>query len=183
MRCMHNRLWSWHIAAMIFIFIGGSIWHFVFVWSGNSAWLAPISPVNESVWEHFKLAPIPSLIFSGLMFLKVGRYHPNFLVARAVALYVAPLLIGGLHYAYRLPLGHPLLAADISIFAIAIILAEASSWYIIQSPPTKPTWAATAIWAAILLLWLFGFLTYDPPHWPIFLDTSTGQYGLKALRP
>ena len=43
----------------------GAAAHFFYEWSGNNFFVGMFSPVNESVWEHMKLAFFPMLLFSG----------------------------------------------------------------------------------------------------------------------
>ena len=42
----------------------GAAAHFFYEWSGNNFFVGMFSPVNESVWEHMKLAFFPMLLFS-----------------------------------------------------------------------------------------------------------------------
>lgn len=51
------------ILAFIIIGTAGTLWHFVYEWSGENPIIGAIAPVNESVWEHLKLLFFPSLFY------------------------------------------------------------------------------------------------------------------------
>ena len=46
----------WEVSGVLFILAIGSALHFVFEWTGEFTLVAPFVPVNESVWEHLKMA-------------------------------------------------------------------------------------------------------------------------------
>jgi len=50
------------VIGTLFIIIQGSAFHFTYELSGNNPVVGSISAVNESVWEHLKLAFWPALI-------------------------------------------------------------------------------------------------------------------------
>ncbi|MEM4188473.1 MAG: DUF6512 family protein, partial [Candidatus Hadarchaeum sp.] len=60
---MNKKLFYWTIAGTFFIIFFGSFLHFAFELSGNFRPLALIAAVNESTWEHLKLAFWPAFIF------------------------------------------------------------------------------------------------------------------------
>ena len=43
------------IVGFIFVSILGTLWHFVYEWSGDFRLLGFIAPINESTFEHMKL--------------------------------------------------------------------------------------------------------------------------------
>jgi hypothetical protein len=53
---MKNSILKWEIIGIVFIVLAGGLLHFVFEWSGSWRPLAIIAAVNESTWEHLKLA-------------------------------------------------------------------------------------------------------------------------------
>jgi hypothetical protein len=48
------------LVGIVFIIFLGSALHFTFEWSGNQPAVGIFSAVNESVWEHLKLAFWPA---------------------------------------------------------------------------------------------------------------------------
>ena len=50
----------WEIAGALTVLGVASALHFAFEWSNNFRLLAPFVPVNESIWEHLKMAFWPA---------------------------------------------------------------------------------------------------------------------------
>jgi ABC-type Fe3+-siderophore transport system permease subunit len=57
-----KKILKYQIFSAIFAIILGAILHFTYEWSGNNAFVATFSSINESTWEHLKLAFFPMLI-------------------------------------------------------------------------------------------------------------------------
>lgn len=59
-----KKLLKYQILSAIFTIILGTLLHFTYEWSGNNAFVGAFSSINESTWEHLKLAFYPMLITS-----------------------------------------------------------------------------------------------------------------------
>ncbi len=57
-----NKILKYQIFSAIFAIILGTLLHFAYEWSGNNAFVGSFSSINESTWEHLKLAFFPMLI-------------------------------------------------------------------------------------------------------------------------
>lgn len=175
---MNSRILKFEIWGMVFISILGSLLHFTFGWL-NRFWLAGIfSAVNESTWEHLKLAVIPAIlwtIFEGRVFK--GRVN-NFLFAKAVGVYLMPILIVVFFYSYKAILGHNLLVIDISIFILSVIIGQILSYKIMSLPEFAGKFNKISFLAITILLLAFVVFTFYPPHIFIFKDPVFGQYGI-----
>jgi hypothetical protein len=129
-----NTVLTWEIAGIIFIFTAGSLLHFVFDWFGQWKPIALIAAVNESVWEHLKLAFWPGVIYYAVEYNYIKKITRNFIAAKTAALYLAPITIIVLFYSYTAVLGHHLLFLDILIFAIAVAAAQFVSYKLLILP-------------------------------------------------
>ena len=69
---------SWETIGVLFIVLAGSALHFVFEWTGYWRPVAWLAAVNESVWEHFKLAFWPSLFFAVVEYAAIRKSANNF---------------------------------------------------------------------------------------------------------
>lgn len=58
----NNKLINYQIFSSIFAIILGALLHFTFEWSNKNLLVAAFSSVNESTWEHLKLAFVPMFI-------------------------------------------------------------------------------------------------------------------------
>ena len=53
---MNSKILKWELYGILVLSLLGTVMHFVFDWSGQSAPVGAFAAVNESVWEHLKLA-------------------------------------------------------------------------------------------------------------------------------
>lgn len=106
-----SPLAKWELLGIPVVFLAGSALHFAFDWSGYWKPLAIIAAVNESVWEHLKLAFWPSLLWA---LIGYAAFKPNawaFWSAKGYALLVAPVLIVVIFYGYTSILGRNYLSS------------------------------------------------------------------------
>ena len=175
---MTKTVLKWELSGIIFVFLLGALLHFVFEWSGESIIVGAIASVNESAWEHFKLGFWPMCLFALIEYRFIHNSVNNFLAAKAIAVYLIPIITALIFYAYTAVIGTEILIIDILIFFVAIIAGQFTSYKILTS--VKLPEYANIIAAAfiILLAVILIVFTYYPPHLPIFLDANTGTYGI-----
>lgn len=175
---MKKLILRWELSGILFVFLLGALLHFVFEWSGESRIIGAIAPVNESVWEHFKLGFWPMGLYAVIEYRFIRTNINNFLTAKGVAIYLIPIITALIFYAYTAATGAEILIVDILIFAVAITAGQLTSYKILTSVKL-PEYANMISLAFIILLALVLVLfTFYPPHLPIFLDTNTGTYGI-----
>ncbi len=169
-----RRLELWGV---LFAVVAGTVLHFAWAWCGGCAWLAPFAAVNESVWEHLKLAFWPIVTWGVIELVILRRMPPNFCLAKAVAGYAAPLIIVAVFYAYTAVLGRHVPAIDIFSFVLAVTAGQLTSLRLTSVPCRGRTVNASACLAMKLLAAAFVLFTFRPPHLPLFVDPVTGRYG------
>ena len=175
---MKNQTLAWEILGMIFTIFVGSFFHFIFELSGGNIIIGAISPVNESVWEHLKLAYIPLLLFSLLQYYFLKKSTNNFVIAKTVATFVIPLIIVISFYTYVAILGEDSLFFDIFFFALSIIIGYLISYKILISEQFSKKYSIICLIALIVYGALFVIFTFYTPNLFIFQDSITGQYGI-----
>ena len=175
---MRKIILRWELSGILFVFLLGALLHFVFEWSGESRIIGAIASVNESVWEHFKQGFWPMCLYAAIEYRFIRANINNFLTAKAVAIYLIPIITALIFYAYTTATGAEILIVDILIFAVAITAGQLVSYKILTS--VKLPEYANIIGAAfiILLALVLILFTFYPPHLPIFLDANTGTYGI-----
>jgi len=158
-------------------FIVGAAAHFLFDAIGRWAPLGWIAPVNESLWEHIKMAFWPTLLVDGLLNLRLPTVARR-LVCTAASAWVSTLLIVPLFYAYTGILGRHYLFADVAIFAVAM----SAGHYVAYRIAIGPVPSRSSMLAAVGLLVSLGaalvWFTYAPPVMEVFRDSLTGAYGM-----
>jgi hypothetical protein len=113
-------LW-YELIGMVFIILLGSMLHFTFEWSGNQPIVGVFSAVNESVWEHLKIAFWPSLLFLIIEYRYLYKKSNNFFVAKTLGIYSMMIIIPLIFYSYTTFLEENLII-DIGSFIFAIII-------------------------------------------------------------
>jgi ABC-type cobalamin transport system permease subunit len=175
---MISRILKFEILGMFFISFLGSFLHFTFNLA-NKFWLVGMfSAVNESTWEHLKLAVIPAILWAVLESKVFKLKSPNFLFAKAMGIYLMPVLIVVFFYGYKAILGHHNLLLDIAIFFIAVIIGQIASYRIMSRPEFSQKFGTISLLSLIILLLVFIVFTFYPPHIFLFQDSISGQYGI-----
>lgn len=167
------------IIGIFFVAIFGTLLHFMYEWSGHKRFVSIFAAVNESTWEHIKIALTPSFIW---MLYDGARYglEPNYFVAKTASLLAIIIIIPVLFYAYQIFTKKAVLPIDIIIFYISIIISNLLFKYIIGLNSIS---FFITYFAVILLFVIFGFymiLTLMPFENFIFKDSITKKYGVKG---
>jgi hypothetical protein len=178
---MKNRILAWELVGIIFISVTGSLLHFVFEWSGSLTSVALIAAVNESVWEHLKLAFWPAFFFATAEHPFLRRATNNFFVAKASGLILMPLVIVLVFYSYTALIGDSILAIDIATFVAAVAAGQFVSYRLMMRNNLSNPIKYLSIVAIVLLTLVFSLFTYFPPHLPLFRDSRNGSYGIPAV--
>lgn len=159
----------------------GSLLHFVFDWTHHNRVAAMFSAVNESSWEHIKIAVWPTALLQIVLFATGGYKYPSFIPAATIALYSLPISMVGIVYLYKLVTRRNVLWIDIASFFVIIAIAQALFVLVLQELAAS---AATVALAGVFLVGLvLAFLrfTLRPPLEPdVFIDPINKKYGLNA---
>jgi hypothetical protein len=175
---MKRSILKWELVGIAVIAMLGSVLHFVFEWSGSLAPVGVIAAVNESVWEHFKIAFWPALLYAIFEYPFLRHSTGNFMIAKAIGIYIMPIAIAVIFYSYTAIVGEEILIVDILIFFVAVALGQLAS-YKVLTMKRLPRWTGgVGLVLVILLAVAFGVFTFYPPHLPIFRDAVTGGYGI-----
>jgi len=166
----------------LFIVFLGSLLHFTFAWLGRF-WLVGIfSSVNESVWEHLKLAVFPATFWFLVEKFWLKKEAPNFVLAKIAGIFLMPALIVAIFYAYTAVLGRNILVLDILSFVVAVVIGQILTLRILFLPPVKKNYSWIAVGFLIILLLCFGIFTFWPPKIFLFKDPVRGLFGTAASK-
>ncbi|MGN0634763.1 MAG: DUF6512 family protein [Acutalibacteraceae bacterium] len=171
---------NWNRFGAFFTAVVGSLLHFLYEWF-PSGFTAVWGAVNESTWEHMKLAFWPMLFFAAVEYLLYGKQTKGFLPIRVCSILIAVLLIPILFYSYTGVFGKSVVILDILIFYGAVAAAYTFSCKQLQNPwhRFRTLWAEL-LSCAVLLVMLVCFLSFTKkaPHLPLFCDPISGTYGI-----
>ncbi|MFN0194081.1 MAG: DUF6512 family protein [Aestuariivirga sp.] len=179
-REMVGRIWTAELVGILFIAILGSLLHFAFAWSGYWKPAALVAAVNESVWEHLKIAFWPGLVWATIEFAALRPKASQFWSSKGFALLIPSVFIVLIFYAYTSLLGRNLLALDITIFVVAIALGQIGSAKLINARRWKR--GSSTLGTGLLVCQLIAFTTFTfyPPPFSIFEDSRNGTRGIPA---
>ena len=176
-----KKLLIWESAGALFVMIAGTLLHSLY--HNTSYWLfALISPVNESVWEHLKIGIWPVLFFALIEYPFIKPVTKNFLIAKVAQAYAASIATLTIFYSYTFVLGRNLLPLDILTFILAVIIGQYASYLILNANELDEFFDHMASSALYIMIGVIVYITYFPPHYPVFMDTMTGTYGIPAKR-
>lgn len=155
------------IIGMIITCLLGALFHFVYEWSGANFIIGLFVPVNESIWEHMKLAFFPMLIFFVLEYPLFFHHYPHLFYADLPSLLMGTLSMPVIFYTYTGILGFHTLLLDILTLIISVTLGFAVRLRLIQSGYKKYIFLyfiCTLIFGVCFLIF-----TYYPPSLALFI--------------
>ncbi len=172
------KIFTWEIRGAFIITLTGSLLHFLFALLGEWPPIALIAAVNESVWEHLKLAFWPALIYAFIEWPFFRRQVEDFWIAKIYGIFAMPVIIISLFYGYKILIGHNILWMDISLFVLAVFAGQMFSYRLLlrRSFPFGIKILALILLAVMIIA--FSLFTFFPPQCPLFCDSATGQYGI-----
>ena len=172
-----RSIFFYELVGMVFIIILGTLLHFTFEWSGFQSITGIFSAVNESVWEHLKIAFWPTLLFAIIEFRYLNKKTNNFFVAKALGIYAIMIIIPTIFYAYTIFIEHNLII-DVLSFMLAIILGQLVSYKLLTFKKLSKNLKLISLIAIIILAIAFVVFTFYPLEVPLFQDPESGGYGI-----
>ena len=162
---------------MVFIILLGSMLHFTFEWSGNQPLVGVFSAVNESVWEHLKIAFWPALLYLILEYRYLYKKSNNFFFAKTLGIYSIMIIIPAIFYSYTIFFEENLII-DIGSFILAIIIGQLISYRLLINKKLAKIYELMSLVVLIILALAFVVFTFYPPQLQLFQDPNTGEYGI-----
>lgn len=175
---MDNRLKRLEIVGVFFVFISGTLLHFLYDWSNGGMLGVLFGSVNESVWEHIKIFAMPYIVWSVIELACSIPYFRQFIVAKVLGLYLLCGLITGFFYLYTMILGRHVLFIDITSVFMWIAIAHIFSYRATTSYKDLRHLFPLCLGLLFLFLAMYFSFTAVPPHIELFKDPVTGMYGI-----
>lgn len=167
------------IIGIIFIALIGTLLHFTYELSNHNKVVALFSAVNESTWEHIKIALTPTFIWT-LYDGAVYGINNNYFIAKTASLLVIIFLIPILFYTYKIFTKKSKLPIDIIIFYITIITSSLVFKYILNLKDLPYYITYISLILMFIIFGLYMTLTLLPIKNFLFKDPITNKYGLKG---
>ena len=174
---MKRSIGLWQLMGFAITSFVGTILHFLYDWLGKAVWIAPLSGVNESTWEHMKLLFWPMFLFAiAQAFFFEERADFWCIKLRGILLGLG--LIPVLFYTYNGAIGKSPDWINIAIFFVSAAVAYIAETRLFkkESVTCKRPKLAIACLGAIAVC--FSVFTIFTPEIGIFKDPLTGNYGI-----
>ena len=163
------------------LFLLGSLLHFTYDWSKHNRVVAIFSAVNESYWEHTKIAFWPVLLLAIVEFALGGYNYLAFIPAKTISLYSIPVSMIALVFTYKHFTKKNVLFLDILCFLLSVALAQVISALMLSQ--LDADWWMVGISALFLLFIIVAFVSFTlnlPKETDYFKDPISKKYGLKG---
>lgn len=169
------------VVGFFVISIIGTMLHFTYNLSDGNLIVATFSAVNESVWEHLKIAVMPVFLWT-IVELFVLKYRPDNLWTSVLAKIATNMfLIVILYYISLFILGTHNSKVAIGIFYFSILVSQIVGYMIMKMKKVNVNIEEIAKYVVIILFLSFIFFTFLPPKAQIFKDEVTQTYGVFEL--
>ena len=167
------------IISVILISIIGTLSHFLYDISNHNKVIGLFSAVNESTWEHVKIALTPTLLW-GLIDGFIYGTNQNYFLAKFISLLSIIIFMPALYYGHKAIIKKELFILDIISFYIVIISSQYLFYYLLRID-TNPYIVKYLSCAGVFLIF-GGYMihTLMPAKSFLFKDPLTKKYGYKA---
>lgn len=169
---------NWDLGAIPAVITGGIVLHFGFHSLSRGRIAAVLCPVNESVWEHLKMAYWPVLAVT-LIQLVAGYGTAGLVAARAIGAVTMCALIIALYYITTALVPHMSMRARLSVDGtvfVGAVIAGQLVCHLLLAPLSGLPGSAAALLMALPGL-VLTITTFAPPRTALFEDQVSGGYG------
>lgn len=174
-------MWWVILAEGLVISILGSILHFTYGWSRGNKFVAIFSAVNESTWEHIKLA-LSSIFGCTLIDMWFLGDNSNYWFAKSMEFITPVIVIPLIFYGYTAISKKPILPVDISSFIVAAFASAGVFVWMLGLRPMGESGMYVSMIITTIIMVAYLLLTRFPMHNFLFRDPTNGKYGLAAAQ-
>ncbi len=171
--------WTFVVEGLV-ISVIGSLLHFVYEWTGRRRLVAVFAAVNESTWEHIKLA-LSSIFLCTLVDIWFFGDNPNYWLAKSASLLMPIVIIPLIFYSYTHFTKKPILPIDIGSFVVASFLASLAFVVVLKLPPVGVIGGVVSAVICMIMIAAILLLTKFPLRGCfLFEDPITHEYGYEG---
>ena len=163
----------------IFISLIGTLSHFTYDISNHNKIIGLFSAVNESTWEHIKIALTPTILWSLVDGFIYGS-NPNYFLAKFVSLFIIIILMPILYYGHKAITKKNLFIFDIISFYIVIISSQYLFYILLKVGDVPYIVNYLSVIGIILIFGGYMIHTLMPAKSFLFKDPLTNKYGYNA---
>ncbi len=146
----------------------GTIFHFVYKWSGENPVAGLFFPVNESTWEHLKLVFFPILLVSIWEYFMFQTKYDNFICVKLLSALTGMAFTVVAFYTYTGVYGKNSDVMNILIYFAAMAAAYRFSYQMLRKHKLCSMPARGCYVGFMVLVLLFVVFTIFPPPIGLF---------------
>lgn len=174
-----NPVWLFVLISAVVISLVGTLAHFLYDIAHHNKVMGLFAAVNESTWEHTKIALTPMLL-CGLVDGWLFGADPNYFLAKFFSLVAVIVLIPLLFYGYKALLGRDVLVLDILIFYVAILAGQGLFGWLLMAGSLGFVGQYLGCVGLFATLACYMVFTLMPARNFLFRDPITHRYGFRA---
>ena len=164
------------IIGALFVLLIGSLLHFTYDLSDGNTFISFISPINESLWEHFKLGFYSFLLYGLIVYKFAKSKAHNYWFALGLSPIILNIIIYLLYSTYTHFTDKSIFWIDIAIYTFAILVAFFIFYKLTTLPPLPHFTQWIGFILIVLMITAFIFFTLNPPNqFDIFVDPTKSQ--------
>lgn len=167
------------IISIFFISIVGTLAHFLYDISNHNKFVGLFAAVNESTWEHIKIALTPTFLW-GLVDGYLYGYNPNYFLAKSLSLISIMIIMPALFYGHKYVAKKDYFVFDIISFYIVVISSQLIFKYSLEISSINYLMHYLSCLSLFIIFGGYMILTLLPIENFIFKDPITKKYGFKA---
>lgn len=167
------------VLSIIVISIIGTLSHFLYDISNHNKIVGLFTAVNESTWEHVKIAITPTLLWS-LVDGYIYGINLNYFLAKFVCLLTIVILMPLFFYAKKAIIKKELFFLDIISFYVVIIISQIVFYFLLNINIVEFLFRYLSCIGMFVLFGSYMILTLMPPENLIFKDPISKKYGFKG---
>lgn len=167
------------IATSVAIALVGTLAHFLYDITKHNKIIGLFTAVNESTWEHIKIALTP-IMLCGLYDGFVHGASPNYFLAKLVSLITPIIVIPCIFYGYKSFTKKPILVIDILSFYAVIFLSQFLFKTIVTAPAIPYICEYLSAIGVFMIFGAYLTLTLMPLKLALFKDPISKKFGFRA---
>ena len=167
------------IISIITISIIGTLSHFLYEFSNHNKIVGLFTAVNESVWEHIKIALTPTFLWGIIDGLCYGM-NSNYFLAKFTSLIIIIILMPALFYGYKVFIKKEILVIDVIIFYIVIISSQLAFYNLLKIGNIGFIYNYLSYIGIFVIFGGYMIHTLMPAKSIIFKDPISNKYGYKG---
>lgn len=168
---------SSHTITTIAVIVVGLMLHELYKATGIE-FFGIISPVNESKWEHWKIAFFPMLIIGVIEYIYSRPVKTSFIFPLVAGIAAFIIITFGGNELYELFFGESHLPVHMLTFILGAIGGQFVRYRLMEKLDVKASYTVTAWIILVLSILVFAKFTYDPPRTKYFKDSLSNTYGI-----